>query len=68
MMNGLIKEIQGREGRHPCYRVYSHDMPFTEGTHVWIQFEWDTKFKLVSESLFVAPAFLRKWNQIRTSF
>jgi hypothetical protein len=43
-------------------------MPFTEGTNVWVQFEWDKKLKLVSESLFVAPAFLRKQNQIRTPF
>jgi hypothetical protein len=43
-------------------------MPFTEGTNVWVQLEWDKKFKLVSESLFVAPAFLQKWNLIRTSF
>ena len=68
MMNGSMEEIQEGEGRHPCYRVYRHDMPFTEGTNVWVQFEWDKKFKLVSESLFVAPAFLQKRNRIRTSF
>ncbi len=68
MMNGSMEEIQEGEGRHPCYRVYRHDMPFTEDTNVWVQFEWDKKFKLVLESLFVAPAFLQKWNQIRTSF
>jgi hypothetical protein len=62
-MIGSIKEIQKREGWHPCYRVYRHDMPFTEGTNVWVQFEWDKKFKLVSEPLFVAPAFLQKWNR-----
>jgi hypothetical protein len=48
--------------------VYRHDMPFTEGTNVWVQFDWDKKCKLVLESLFVAPAFLQQWNQIRTSF
>jgi hypothetical protein len=37
---------------------YRHDMPFTEGTNVWVQFDWDKKCELVSESLFVAPAFL----------
>ncbi len=68
MMNGSMEEIQEGEGRHPCYRVYRHDMPFTEGTNVWVQFKWDKKFKLVSESLFVAPAFLRTRKQIRTSF
>ena len=68
MINGSMEEIQEGEGRHPCYRVYRHDMPFTEGTNVWVQFDWDKKCKLVSESLFVAPAFLRQWNRIRTSF
>jgi hypothetical protein len=68
MMNGSMEEIQEGEGRHPCYRVYRHDMPFTEGANVWVQFEWDKKFKLVLESLFVAPAFSQKWNRIRTSF
>ena len=31
MINGLMEEIQEGEGWHPCYRVYRHDMPFTEG-------------------------------------
>ncbi len=35
MMNGSREEIQEGEGWHPCYRVYRHDMPFTEGTNVW---------------------------------
>ncbi len=35
MINGLMEEIQEGEGRHPCYRVYRHDMPFTKGTNVW---------------------------------
>ncbi len=68
MMNGSMEEIQEGEGWHPCKRVYKHDMPFTEGTNVWAQFEWDKKFKLVSESLFVASAFLQKWNRFITSF
>ena len=68
MINGSMEEIQEGEGWHPCYRVYRHDMPFTEGTNVWVQFEWDKKFKLVSESLFDAPAFLQQWNWFRTSF
>ena len=68
MINGSMEEIQEGEGRHPCYRVYRHDMPFTEGTNVWVQFGWDKKCKLVLESLFVAPAFLRQWNWMRTSF
>jgi hypothetical protein len=68
MINGLIEEIQEGEGRHPYYRVYRHDKPFTEGTNVWVQFDWDKKCKLVLESLFVAPAFLRQWNWMRTSF
>jgi hypothetical protein len=68
IINGSIQQIQEGEGRNPCYRVYRHDMPFTEGTNVWVQFDWDKKCKLVSESLFVAPAFLRQQNYIRTSF
>ncbi len=68
MINGSIEEIQEGEGQHPCYRVYMHDMPFTEGKNVWVQFDWYKKCKLVLESLFVAPAFLRQRNQIRTSF
>jgi hypothetical protein len=63
MMNGSMEEIKEGEGRDLCYRVYRHDMPFTEGTTVWVQFEWDKKFKLVLESLFVAPAFLRNRNE-----
>jgi hypothetical protein len=58
MINGSMEEIQEGEGRHPCYRVYRHDMPFTEGTNVWVQFDRDKKCKLVLESLFVTPAFL----------
>jgi hypothetical protein len=61
------KEIQEGEGWHNCYRVYRHDMPFTEGKNVWVKFNWDKKCKLVLESLFVAPAFLQQWNRIRTS-
>ncbi len=68
MINGSMEEIHKGEGWHPCYRVYRHDMPFTEGTNVWVQFDWDQKCKLVLESLFVAPVFLRQWNRIRTSF
>jgi hypothetical protein len=68
MINGSMEEIQEEEGWHPCYRVYMHDMPFTEGTNVWVQFDLDKKCKLVSESLFDAPAFLQQRNLIRTSF
>ncbi len=68
IMNVSTKEIQKVGGQHPCYRVYRHDMPFTEGTNVWVQFDWDKKFKLVLESLFVAPAFLQTRKWIRTSF
>ncbi len=68
MINGSIEEIQEGEGRHLCYRVYRHDMPFTEGTNVWVKFDWGKKCKLVSESLFVAPAFLQQQNRIRTDF
>jgi hypothetical protein len=57
VINGSMKEIQEGEGQHPCYRVYRHDMPFTEGTNVWVQFDWGKKCKLVLESFFVAPAF-----------
>jgi hypothetical protein len=65
-INGPMEEIQEGEGWHPFYRVYRHDMPFTEGTNVWVQFDWDKKCKLVSESLFVAPAFLQPRNRNRT--
>jgi hypothetical protein len=58
MINGTIEEIQEGKGWHHCYRVYRHDMPFTEGTNVWVKLNWDKKCKLVLESLFVAPAFL----------
>jgi hypothetical protein len=68
MINGSMEEIQEGEGWHPCYRVHRHGMPFTKGTNVWVEFDWDKKCKLVLESLFVAPAFLRQWNRIRTSF
>jgi hypothetical protein len=68
MINGSMKEIQEGEGWHPCYRVYRHDMPFTEGTNVWVKFDWDKKCKLVLESLLVAPVFLQQKNRIRTSF
>jgi hypothetical protein len=59
MINGTMEEIQEGDGRHHCYRVHRHDMPFTEGTNVWVKFNWDKKCKLVLESLFVAPAFLQ---------
>jgi hypothetical protein len=66
--NGSMEEIQKGEGWHPCYRVYRHDMLFTEGTNVWVEFDCDKKCKLVSESLFVAPAFLQQWNQLEHHF
>jgi hypothetical protein len=46
MANGSMEEIQEGEGRHPCYRVYRHDMRFTEGTNVWVQFDWDKSANL----------------------
>jgi hypothetical protein len=58
MIYGSIEEIQEGEGRHPCYRAYRHDMPFTDSTNVWVKFDWDKKCKLVLESLFVQPSFL----------
>jgi hypothetical protein len=68
MINGSMEEMQEGEEWHPCYRVYRHDMPFTEGTNVRVKFDWDKKCKLVSESLFVQPAFLQQRNWMRTSF
>jgi hypothetical protein len=68
MINGVMEEIQEGEGWHQCYQVYQHDMPFTEGMDVWVKFTWDKKCKHVSESLFVAPAFLQQQVQIRTAF
>jgi hypothetical protein len=46
MIDGSMKEIQEGEGWYPCYRVYRHDMPFTEGTNVWVQFDWDKSANL----------------------
>jgi hypothetical protein len=43
MINGRMEEIQEGEGCHQCYRVYWHDMDFTEGKNVWVQFTWDKK-------------------------
>jgi hypothetical protein len=37
--NGSMEEIPKGEGQHPCNRVYRYDMPFTEGTNVWVQFD-----------------------------
>jgi hypothetical protein len=68
MINGMMEEIQEGEGQHHCYRVYMHGMPFKEGVNVWVKFNWYKKCKLFSESLFVAPAFLRQRNQMKTSF
>jgi hypothetical protein len=68
MVNGGMEEIQEGEGRHQCYRVYRHDMDYTEGKNVWVQFTWDKKCKLVLELLFVMPAFLQQWVQIKTAF
>jgi hypothetical protein len=42
MINGSMEEIQEGEGRHPCYRVYR----LTEGTNVWVQFDWDLSANL----------------------
>jgi hypothetical protein len=50
MVTGRMEEIQEGEGRHQCYQVYRHDMPFTEGENVWVQFTWDKMLKLVLES------------------
>jgi hypothetical protein len=68
MIIGTMEEIWDGEGWHQWYKLYKHDMPLTEGTIVWVEFNWDKKCKLVLESLFVAPAFLRQWVRIRTSF
>jgi hypothetical protein len=34
MINGTMEEIQEGERWHHCYRVYRHDMLFTEGINV----------------------------------
>jgi hypothetical protein len=67
MINGTMEKIQEGEGWHHCYRVYRHDMPFTEGMNVWVKFNLDKKCKLISDSLLVEPAFLQQWVRIRTS-
>jgi hypothetical protein len=58
MVTGSMEGIQEGEGHHQCYRVYWHDMGFTKGQNVWVQFTWDKKCKLVLELLSVMPAFL----------
>jgi hypothetical protein len=68
MVTGRMEEIQEGEGCHHGYQVYWHDMPFTVGKNVWVQFTWDKKLKLVLESLFVMPNFLRQWVRIKTEF
>jgi hypothetical protein len=68
MVNGRMKEIQEGEGCHQCYRVYWHDINFTEGKNIWAQFTWDKKYKLVLESLFDMPAFLQQRAWIKTVF
>jgi hypothetical protein len=45
MINGLMEEIQEGEGWYPCYRVYRHDKPFTEGTNGWVKFDRDKKVR-----------------------
>jgi hypothetical protein len=46
MINESMEEVQEGEGWHLCYRVYRHDMPFTEGTNAWVQFDWDNSANL----------------------
>jgi hypothetical protein len=46
MVNGMMEEIQEGEGGHQCFQVYWHDMPFTEGTNVWVQYTWDKSANL----------------------
>jgi hypothetical protein len=43
MVTGRMEEMQEGEGCHHCYQVYWHDIPFTEGKNVWVQFTWDKK-------------------------
>jgi hypothetical protein len=38
MVNWRMEEIQEREGCHQFYRVYWHNMDFTEGKNVWVKF------------------------------
>jgi hypothetical protein len=45
-VNGRMEEIQEVEGCHQCYRVYWHDMDFTKGKNVWVQFTWDKSANL----------------------
>ncbi len=68
MVNGRVEEIQEREARHQCYRVYWHDMGFTEGKHVWVRWTWDNKYKLVLESLFVMPSSPQQCVRMKTAF
>jgi hypothetical protein len=58
MINGSMEEMQEGEGQHPCYRVYRHDMPFTEGTNVWVQYElpWSESLSLNIEEILICPS------------
>jgi hypothetical protein len=53
MVNGMTEEIQEGEGQHTCYRMYRHDMPFTEGTNVWVQFTRDKSANLIWNHCFL---------------
>jgi hypothetical protein len=57
-IHGRIEETQEGEGCHQCYRVYWHDMGFTEGKNVWVQFTWDKKCKFVLECCLLCLIFL----------
>jgi hypothetical protein len=67
-MGGWRRYRKEKDIIHQCYRVYQHDMGFTEGKNVWVGFTWDNKYKLVLESLFVKPAFLQQGVRIKTAF
>jgi hypothetical protein len=68
MVNGTMEEIQEGEGWHQCYRVYRHDMPYTEGTNVWVQFDWEKKCKTCFGIIVCCTCSLATMGVIRTSF
>ncbi len=49
MMNGNLEYDLEGQGRHPCYRVYTHDKEYIQGETAWIRYSWDGKYKKVQE-------------------
>ena len=46
----------------------THDKENIPGTNVWIKWDWDGKYELVSESKFVCPICVRPCARDQTDF